>query len=219
MTITIDVSPQGIQLAVTQGPFDKALDELIKAGYEAPISLYNNSQLRIQQGKDSSVSRSGNWVREDAIYVPNKGNFLTKSSLISASPKEATEACRREGEFYLTPEQLGLALQGSIQFPSKFIDIPTKRFNSEELTIFAFGNGDAETAQTYGDFLKEAGIKVMPVYLANKVYVNEQKSPFARKIWFGNLDSSSVLDGDCGDLRDDSSWVRGVLHSTGEASA
>lgn len=219
MKITIDIIQKGIQSAITIGPFDRALNKLLQEDYEAPISLYDNAKLRIQHVRDHPISTDGNLVREDVIYVPNKGNFLTTNSPISASPEEATNAHRQRKEFYLTPQQLELALQDSVEFPLELIEIPTNRFNSEELTIFAFGNGNAETAQTYGDFLKNAGIIAMPVFVFDKHFVNAQDYSFAKKLWFGRLDNRSGLCGVVRGLHDDYGRVRGVLRSTGEASS
>lgn len=235
MTITVDVTPTGVQSGVADGQFDRALNELQEEGYEAPISLYENAQLRMQQGKDSSVSRNGNWVREGALYIPGKGNLLTRNSTILSSPVEAVNMHRKGEEFYPTSEQVELALKNSVKLPSESISIPVERFGENEVTVFAFGNGDAKTAQVYGDFLKETKIEreieTMPLLLVNSTYVAKQKDAFERQIWFGGLDSWSYLGGSNRLLGGSSRLlggsnrplscnvrVRGVLHSTGEAS-
>ena len=84
----------------------------------------------------------------------------------------------------------------------KNFEIPTKRFGEDELTNYAFG----KSAKEYGEFLKEAGIKEMPIYLANI-----GTAPFARQAWLHGLDSGdwSGLLGDISSLNFDDA-VRGV---------
>ncbi|MEK6884158.1 MAG: hypothetical protein AABY22_31300, partial [Nanoarchaeota archaeon] len=97
-------------------------------------------------------------------------------------------------EFYPTREQIEKSLTDSIDFPEKSIEIPTNRFDSEALPVWAFG-GEKE-AKAYGEFLREeAGIKEMPVYTVNKDYVDKQSQSFARQMWFRSLDFRSELNG------------------------
>ena len=167
---------QGLSSAYIDCPFDEGKEALESQGYKI-ISLEENARLRMQEGKNAYISQNGNWTREGVLYVPNKGIFLTKNSPIMANAIEAT-GCHREGkEFYLTNEQVDEALTNSVQFKDSK-SIPTNRFAEDERTAFAFG----ETAKVYGEFLKEAGIKEMPVYLASL----ENKS-FARQAWLREL--------------------------------
>ena len=192
MVITVDIRPSKIESAITAAPFDKALEILTKNGYEI-ISLPQNAELRIQQGKNADISRNGNWVKEGVLYVPNgKNKFLPVSPILESS-KEATQAHREEAEFYLTKGQIEQSLIDSIDFPEKTIEIPTDEFGSRALTIYIFGGKDE--AKAYGEFLNDAGIKEMPVYAVDKDYVNNQNKPFARQIWFKNLDGNSELGG------------------------
>ncbi|MAG79177.1 hypothetical protein CMI40_02265 [Candidatus Pacearchaeota archaeon] len=48
--------------------FDKALEKLNKKGYRL-ITLEENAKLRMLKGKDSYVSKNGNFVQEGTIYI------------------------------------------------------------------------------------------------------------------------------------------------------
>jgi hypothetical protein len=199
-----DIKPRGIASAYVDAPFDEGKTELESNGYSI-ISLEENAKLRMQEGRNSDVSRNGNWVREGVLYVPSKGKFLTKNSPIMANAKEATECHRNGTEFYLTDEQVERSLDGAVMLDEK--DIPTNRFGEHVATVYAFG----DNAKDYGEFLKEVGIDEMPVYLAN----NEDKL-FARQLWFRSLDNRSVLVGDSRSLGCDYR-VRGVRKGTADA--
>ena len=198
--IKVDIKPRGIASAYIVTPFDEGKEALAKEGYRI-ISLQENARLRIQEGKDADVSQNGNWTREGAIYVPGKGAYLTKNSPIMANAKEATDCHRKGQDFDLTAEQVEQSLADSVELIGD--NIPTNRFADNKITVYAFG----EDAQKYGDFLKEAQITEMPVFLAS---IGDKA--FARQMWFWNLVNWSVLSGDGGDLNGDSR-VRGVPDS------
>ena len=213
--LTIDIKPSGIESGIVYAPFDKGLAVLQENGLEL-ISLLQNAQLRMQQGKDSYVSKNGNWTREGVIYIPNSTPKLVRNSPILQSAKGATDAHRNDKEFYIAQEQLEQSLTDSIDFPEENIEIPTKRFGSEALTVYAFGG--EKQAQAYGKFLKDAGISKMPVLVVDKNYVNEQTRPFARQAGFWGLGYGSFLFGDVRGLYG-GGGVRGVRLVSGEASA
>ena len=204
--INVDIKPTGIESAYIEEPFDVAKQELESNGYKI-ISLKENALLRKQQGKNSDISRNGNWVREGVLYLPQKGRFLVRNSPILYNAQEATNCHRKGQEFYLDgkEEQVEEALRNSVPIDRK--EIPTKRFKDDAITVFVF----EDFAQEYGDFLKEAGIKEMPIYLANV-----EEKPFARQVWFGNLDVRSVLNGYDRNL-DYDYRVRGVRYAEGVA--
>ncbi len=219
--LNIDIRPIGIESAIVDAPFDEALALLRQYNFEL-INLAQNAELRIHQGKDAHVSQNGNRVFEDIIYIPNKGNFLSLDySPIAENAKQATDASRQGRELYLDKEQTEKALQDSVAFPDKTIEIPTNRFNSEKLTVKAFGRGDAKKAQDYGDFLREAGINEMPVWVVEGSYMNNPQHEgraFTRKVWLYRLDydGRSYLDGDVRSLNY-GSRTRGVRQSFSEA--
>ena len=202
--------------------FDKSLEQLDLEGHRI-ITLAENARLRIQEGINSDISRNGNYTREGFLYVPGQPNKLVRKSPILDSPVEATQAHRYGNEFYISQEQLEQVIgSGFYELQDKTFYIPTNRFKEEGLTVFAFGttegknlNQDQRDAEEYGLFLKEAGIKEMPVWLVDRDYVNRQKGPFARQLWFDGLDSGSSLNGDDWGLNCDCR-VLGVPKEAGE---
>jgi hypothetical protein len=211
--LTGDVRPVGTESAVVYAPFDKAQKKLKYADYSI-ISLAQNAQIRMEQGAGSDVSRSGNYVREGVIYVPNGTPRLVRHSPVLKAAEKATKAHRQGKEFFPTKAQLEEALSDSVDFPNQNTNIPTNRFDEEELTVYAFGN--EEQARSYGEFLREAGIKEMPVWIENASNVNKQSKPFTRQLWLSNLDDGSILDGYIGG---NGYRVRGVSQTTGVASS
>jgi len=206
--LIIDVKPTRLESAVAYTPFDKALENLTKKDYEI-ISLSQNAQLRIQQGKYSYISRDGNWTREGVLYFPKGKPKLVRNSTILESAKETRISNGKGKEFYPTKKQIEKALEDSIDFPKKNITIPTDKFDSDALTVYAFG-GEKE-AKAYGEFLREAGIEEMPVYTMDKNYFNKQNKPFARQMWFQDLYDKSAMSGEgCWSLGDETAKLRGV---------
>ena len=188
MKITRDINPTGMASAYIQAPFDKAKQALESEGYKI-ISLERNAQLRIQQGKDSYISRNGNWVKEGFLILPNDKFYLTKLSPIMENPKEATKAHKNGQEFYLNDNQIQESLEDSVKITDR--KIPTKRFGENQLTVYTFG----EQAEDYGLFLQDANIEEMPIWLPN----SEDKA-FSRPLWFWSLGGRSYLCGDDWDL-------------------
>lgn len=204
--IVQDVKPTGTASAYVERPFDEAKAELESNGYQI-ISLPQFAKLRIEQGKDSHVANYGAYTREGFLYVPQKGIFLVRNSPIMANAKEATQCHRNGKEFYLTNEQVEEALKNSIKVKNSK-PIPTNRFGENELTAYAFG----DSAEAYGNFLKQAKINEMPVWLANV-----EKKPFARQAWLHWLGSGSQsdLDGNYGGLSYNNA-VRGVKSASAD---
>lgn len=185
MEVNIDIKkPGALVSAYVESPFDEGKEVLEKERYKI-ISLRDNAMLRIQEGKDSFVSKNGNYTIEDLIYTPQKGIYLTKKPSIMQNAKEATEGHRNGKEYYLTSNQLEEALSDSILMPNKAI--PTNRFKEEELTVYAFEN----YAEQYGYFLREeVGINKLEICLTNA-----KEKPFARKMWFFKLSLISGFNG------------------------
>src|SRR3989344_4919069 len=165
-------------------PFDEALEELADKNYRI-ISLQENARQRIDEGKDSSISINGNYVKDGILYIPKKNPILVKSSPILESPKEAMQAHRENKDFYPSKEQIEKALASRHYKLSqrKNFNIPTNKFGEDGLTVFAF----EEDAEDYGLLLRGAGINEMSVQLADDSYVNNQKERFARQIFFLGL--------------------------------
>lgn len=215
-----DIMPTGTESHVWVGAYDEAKRQMESEGF-SEIDLAKNALLRIQQGKGSYVSGNGNWTSADILILPNTKPRLTRSSIISVFPVEATQASRT-GEFYVdTPElkeAYEKALENSVEIDTTAI--ATKKFGKSKITSYAFGisygensDKDAEDAQGYGTFLAEADISEMPINLPNS-----QTRPFARKVWFRNLgDRSGLYAGR--NLCIDSNWVRGVRERSAEGAS
>ena len=202
-----DVTNGDLLSAYLVASFDDGLEVLQGNDYRL-ISLQENARLRKQEGYQACISQNGNWVSEDAIYVTNKGKFLTKVSHIARNAREATQAHRNGENFYLNENQVEECLADCVELTRK--SVPTNRFGGNGITRYAFG----EYAEDYGKFLKEFGIKEMPIW-----FTDIQDKPFARKVWFGRLGDINRSDLRCDwYLCGDGSRVRGVRYNNGEAA-
>ncbi|HLD37308.1 MAG TPA: hypothetical protein VJA86_01845 [Candidatus Nanoarchaeia archaeon] len=180
-SINVDVKLREISSACVLAPFDEGKEILEEEGYKI-ISLQENARLRMQEGRYETVSRNQNWVKEDVIYIPKKGKFLTKNSPIMANAEQATDCYRKLRNFYLTPRQVEQALPDSVKLSVE--SIPTNRFADCEITVYAFG----KDAEEYGWFLKRAGIGEMPIFIENL-----RGKPFAKKIQLCWLEGDSGI--------------------------
>src|SRR3989338_3508194 len=215
-----DIKPAGIASDVWVGSYDEAKQDIERCGFRE-IDLAVNAKLRREQGKGAYVSKNGNWTSADFLILPGKNSRLTRSSVISAFAKQATEASRT-GEFYLDTSELKeayeKALEDSVEIDATRIN--THRFNKSKIATYAFGTTcgenieqDKEDARLYGEFLSDI-ISEMPIILPNS-----ESKPFARKVWFRWLGVSwSALGGDHGDLYGDDSRVRGVCEKSAEGT-
>src|SRR3989338_8171537 len=201
-----DVTKGDLLSAYVEAPFDDGLEVLQEDDYRL-ISLQENLRLRIQEGYQADISRFGNRVLENAIYVPKRGRFLTRIPIIDENAREATQDQRNGKDFYLNENQVEECLTDCVELTSKFV--PTNGFGEDEITKYAFG----EHAENYGKFLKGYGIEEMPIWLAGI-----RNKPFARKVWFPWLGGGSGLHCGVGDLCGDDDGARGVRHNSGEAA-
>ncbi|MEK6864601.1 MAG: hypothetical protein AABX27_04860 [Nanoarchaeota archaeon] len=211
--------PRGDALVVYQfeGPWDKGVSALKSKGLDA-ITLRDLAEARILGGANSSVSTRWTWVAENFNY--DKDDILIASrefSPLLQYPVEATECHRQGKEFYLSPndtEKLRRAASSDVNQAMKFgvlllkrskilSDIPVEAFGEEDVTSFLF----RDKAKEYGRFLKENGIKNVPLYVVDKAYV--QKQAFSRALWAYCLYVNSALNGD-DNLDSNSGRVSGV---------
>lgn len=204
-----DVTNGELRSAYVGAPFNEGKELLESNGYKI-ISLEENAKLRMQEGAKAYISRNGNRVQEDFIYIKGKGVYLSKYSPICENAEQVTNCHSNNKEFYLTDEQVEKSLANSILISrnAKNFEIPTNDFKNNEIANYAFG----KFSEDYGNFLKEAGIKNMPIWVANL----EDKT-FARKVWFRNLGSKSDLD-DNNRALDYDSGSRGVRCENASAS-
>jgi len=194
--LIIDVTQGSLVSAYVKAPFGEAKEALESNGYRI-ISSEEMARLRVQEGKNASISANGNWTREGFIYVPKaKKVCFARHSPILDNVAEAVNCHKNEREDFLTDEQVEKALAESVEIPFNQKPVPTNRFADEEITRFVF----KEFAREYEEFLREAGVSKMPVCLVDEDYVQKQIRPFARQSWLGIVDLRSVLDGGCDGL-------------------
>jgi len=190
-----DVSPKGITSVVVNGRINKAKASLDKLGFEI-ISAEENAGLRIERGKDSYVSSNHNCVKEGFVYVPGKGGFVTRQSLVQLYPNEAMKDrfCGEvpAGEFQVTDEQAEEVLEDSIKVPLNDVMVPTERLGENELACYLFG----KQVDDYGNFLKDAGKDETYISIMNeekRIRANRSTKPFARDLWFYGIKTTNLL--------------------------
>ncbi len=209
MEKTVDIKSTGIESLIIYAPFDEALAELQKHGYKL-ISLEENAGLRMQEEKDHGVSRNGNWVKEGILNVPGKGRFITRHSAVLDDPRKATQAHRNGEEYFVSGEQVKMALEDSVQVPYDVNEIPTDKFGEDAIAMFCFG----KNAKDYGLFLKDARISKMLLWFNREDYVQEQEKPYANQLWLFGIGIRSVLSsGGYLSCNFSVSWGRYVLKS------
>ncbi|MEK6935277.1 MAG: hypothetical protein AABW67_00660, partial [Nanoarchaeota archaeon] len=208
-------------------PFDEAL-KTIKGAGASLISARDLAYARIQEGRDSSLCNFGSYIKEGVISVPNQSLFIRNSPLLNQEFAEQAVQAHKDGkEFYIDDKLTNQYCKQaeadknkplekrrvlSLNKRGKF-EIPTNRFNQEELTLWLF----QDQAENYGLFLRDKkikGINEMPVYLSS----NDNNKNFANQLWLCGLDCRSVLGGygrglGCGDD------VRGVLKGSAEGTS
>jgi len=207
---------------------DSAFDSASKAVLttaDSLITLRNLAYARIQEGKDSSVSTNGSYVKEGSLFVPKAANkrIWLRESLVLAHPSDAV-ASHKRGDEYVLPE--GFNVDAHLEQVGKdnyFIltntdSVPTNRFGEDERTVWLFG----DQAKAYGEFLGSEPKKIENVniwmYTGNDKHIDSQKGPFANQLWLHWLGDNSDVDGNNWGLNNSNS-VRGVRyeHAAGVA--
>ena len=230
---------KALEIGTSQGPFDQSYPALLKAGFTFH-SAEQEAHARILAGPNSYVSRNGTYVNNAHVYQPKDSGIVLivdgKHNPILANPSEATNAHRNGNEFYVnTPKLLNRAERDpkkavksgvlALARPVKKGMLSSSEANPFEVSVdelaenpyFAFTLRDE--AKPYGQFLKQAGIKSVPVYLVNESNTKKETNPFSRLLWVGDLDDRSVFFGYSRDLNVGDSRVRGVRPSASAVSA
>ena len=186
-----------LEMLVAIAPFDQAVAALQRE--KATLATAQQvAQARIVAGPEHNVSQHGSWVAENFVYFPSGQIFITpaKYSPILKYAFEATAAHRSGEEFYISEEEAAslekLAKSGEVytlKQPKYFISI--KNFAKDGLARFVFG----DTTADYANFLQEAGVKEVPVWLADSGLAKERKVPFARALWLHYVGGMSGLGG------------------------
>lgn len=172
--------------------FSDAKKYLDKDGFKV-ATLEQVAKLRMQRGRNDDISKCGLWTAEDFIILPNKV-CITKNSIIMRNAEKATLSHIQSKEYCLNKKQVDYALANAVQV--KDYRIPTNRFGENELTKFCFG----KSAQEYGQFLKDAGIEELAIFICggSSFYggISERDigyfdcdygKPVARKVWFREI--------------------------------
>ncbi len=203
-------------IGYVEAPWDEALQLLQKQDYAAPISARDLAFACVQTGNLNSLFKQGSYIKESILYSPNQNHLLISASSILDNAKKATQAHRNKKEY--SPLQNTIerfwceAREDCGKYPQKrrvltlgyrqTYDIPTTRFDEDELTLFLF----KDQARLYGSFLDEHGIKKMFFHLEDVPHASQNS--FERPLWLHHLSGRSLLSG-CGVL-DFGVRVRGV---------
>ncbi|MGV8150525.1 MAG: hypothetical protein ACP5NV_02235 [Candidatus Woesearchaeota archaeon] len=192
--------------------YDKASYAVLEESDEL-ITFRDLAYARIQEGKNSSVSQNGSYVKEGSLFVPNANNkrIWLRESLVYINPALAVNA-HSKGKEYLLSEDFNVDVHlEHVGRDNYFIlkdtsNVPTNRFGEDERTVWAF----QDQAENYGKFLEGAGKSSISIYMhtGNDKHIDKQSRPFANQLWLrGLVDDSSVKGGRSLDY---DSWVRGV---------
>lgn len=215
-----EASLEGKTIQYVESPFDEA-HGVITSRNGRIISGRHLAFARIQTGPNHSLSQNGSYIQEGILYDAKATFplFLSVSSILEHAI-ESTQA-NRDGKEYFPHEKTIETYRNQseedikenpqerralIIHQTESFEIPTNRFNQEELTLWLF----KVQAEEYGDYLREDGIKEMPVYLVGKEFTKNQKKPFERQLWLDHLGVRSNLSGNYRDL-DYYDRVRGVF--------
>ncbi len=197
ITATYKIGKKNVTIATEQNVFDTALVVLNKAGY-AQTTTQQLAQARIALGSKHDVSQNGSYVQEGFLYMPKElDNILVvdgKHNPILKKPSEATNAHRNGKEFYVEADKLRqLATadgkkNGVLLLPRSTIkNISVDALADHPLSNFSLN----DSAKAYGKFLKDYGIKEVPILTVDKDYTQKQDKPFARLLWLRSLNYDS----------------------------
>lgn len=222
--IKIDSRTSELESGVAYTSFDKALAKLKRNSFEV-ISLPQNAELRIKEGKNAYVFTNGNYVREAEISIPNKGIYLVRNSplLQLELSKEAVKAHRQEEEYSIESslakeysDKASDAPEAEVFHLTDLEAIKTNKFDTDKRALWLFQT----QSENYGKFLYDSNIKEMPLWFNSEAYINSQKSPFINQLWLhgSNVEGGYGLIGFCRRLDYDSN-VRGVRPISGKASS
>ena len=211
---------------LTEAYFDQALESLRDFGIENPISARDLAYARTKNPESSL--RYGSYTKEGFLYLRNEPVLLALDSpLLDISLARQAVKANRKGDYFSTDKGVynkyrEKAEEDKNKSPNgrrviilpgkKDYEIPTNRFNEDELTLFLF----KDQAENYGNFLKENGIDEMPVWLVDRNYVDSKEKAILTQLWLHPLDSRSDVSGDRG--LDYGNRVHGLLKKTDEVS-
>ena len=208
-------------------PFNEALESLNEEKAKI-ISSRDLAYARIKEGRNSSLSNDGSYTREGFLYLKNEPVLLALDSpLLDLELAEKAVEENRKGNYFSTDKEVygkyreqaekeknNSPLNRKVLILNKRenYEVPTNKFNKDELTLFLF----KDQAESYGIFLRYNKINKMPVWLVDKNYVDSKKETTLTQLWLLHLDLMSDVDGDYRSLSC-SIRVRGVFKKPGGA--
>lgn len=194
---TFQASTRKLTSAIAFGELCDLVKKFSRRGFRL-ISIQENAWLRIFKGKYAPESWTGNFLREGFLYIPDNGVFLVKDSPINDQMVNATVANRLGNEYKITFAEADKIAKNSVKIPYDLKEIPVAKFQTNPVSRFAFGNA----LKSYADFLLEAGIDKLPLWILPKGLVDAQSQPFVRQAIFRCMDNWSGLIGSHADLHE-----------------
>ena len=173
-------------------PWDEALETIRLENGEvisAPILAY----AKVQTGKDSSISQHTSRIREGGIYVPQKGIYLLRNSLLLQPElaKGALIAHEAQKEYSiedsLAKEYMAKASEdkNSEVFPLTNLDsISTNTFDKDKRVLWLF----QDYSEIFGRFLYDNGIQEMPLQFFRQNRIDKEGRPFTNQLDFKGLE-------------------------------
>jgi len=187
MELIRDFVRLGVESAYIDASYKSAKPQMEKEDYQI-ISIPQNVDLRLLAGRDSSVSRKGNWVREGILFVPGKQTRFVRNSPLFGRSLDGLEESK---EYYLSDKEVESALENSIEYPSESRKVPTNRFGEDDFAVYAIGDGDSNRASQYGFLLLDAEVEEISFLSMNREFMREceqsDSRPFIRQIYFEGL--------------------------------
>ncbi len=193
-------------------PFNDALSAVYKEGAKL-ISPEQLARSRIKSDKGGSFWQNGSCVNVGVVYANNQIILVKNGGPVVENAKAATEAHRKGIEYLIADDvankYVSLAQKGdkSVFVVKDRKNISTDTFAKSDLAVWLFGS--KELTKTYGQSLKNKGVKEMPLYFDSEEHIKSQKGPYANQLWLGSLANYSLLNGYSGALPN-YSRVRGV---------
>ncbi|MEK6925537.1 MAG: hypothetical protein AABW71_04865 [Nanoarchaeota archaeon] len=230
MAANIDVKPS-VESAVTSGVnFRQSLAELKKICHKV-INLEQNAQLRIQQGKESDVSKIGNYVRQGSVHYQGETGIIVAESPYLTNATMLREAIKEnsEGRYFSTPNRklydkfFKQVQEDASKHPRerRAVFMPSEgRFTisqTQNPEVFEFLLG--EFGQDYLNFVGQNSLDLFPI---SQETLKSYSGTVPIQLWFGRLGVyGSDLVGDGYGLNNKDGMVRGVrqLVSTEGANA
>jgi hypothetical protein len=189
-------TPKGeLTTAISFGVFEELVPQFSLRGFKL-ISLEENAWLRISRGKYSPECWTGNFLREGFMYIPGRGAYLIRHSPINDNLKTSRMANSLGSEYHVTLKESERHLKNAVQIPYDLKEIKVSDFETNSITQFAFGSAVSE----YANFLKDANVDKLPIWLLPEGLVDGQSQPFIRQAILRCMDNWSGLIGSHADL-------------------